>query len=212
MDSGINKAIHLLQQENIHLKEQLEISRDENEALQSYIKGISSLYQAANTIVSQDNLFKLLDEILYQALVIIEADHGSLLLVDEETEELVFVMVHGEFRESLQGYRMSIAQGIAGWVARNGKSLVINHVRYDPRFSSEVDHTFGLTTQKILAVPLKFGQKVLGVIELVNKKETKDFTESDATILSLLGSFAALSLEHLNTTLEEEEETQTSTE
>ena len=147
-----------------------------------------------------------MDGIPYQALVIINADHGSLLLVDDETEELVFVMVHGDFRETLRGFRMNWHQGIAGWVVEHGEPLIVNHAPYDPRFSSEVDHTFGVTTHKILAVPLRYGKKTLGVIELVNKHDGSDFTESDSTILGLLGLFAAASLDELDRHMEETEE------
>ena len=198
MNSGIQKAIQLLKQENEALKE-------ENEALQAYMESMAALYRATRTIASQDNLMKLLDEILYQAIVITRADHGSLLLLDDETDELVFVMVHGDYRQSLQGYRMKADQGIAGWVVQHSEPLIVNHARFDPRFSSEVDRTFGLTTRKILAVPLTYADRTLGVIELVNKQDGSDFTDSDATILGLLGIFAAISLDQLDRRLEEEE-------
>lgn len=210
MDSGVNKALHLLQQENSKLKETVAGLQDENKALQSYIRGMSALFEAAETIASHDNLFKLLDEILYQALVIINTDHGSLLLVNEETRELVFIMVHGEFRQRLQGFRMNWHQGVAGWVVKNGEALIVNQAHFDPRFSSEVDHTFGFITHKILAVPLKAGTKVLGVIELVNKHDGSDFTESDSTILSLLGLIAGISLDNLERYLAEQEKSKTS--
>jgi len=126
-------------------------------------------------------------------------------LVDEDTEELVFVVVHGAYRESLRGYRMNWHQGIAGWVVKNGEPLIVNHAHFDPRFSSEIDQVLGFTTKEILAVPLKFDERILGVIELVNKHNDLEFTESDATILSLLGIFAAFSLEQMERQLEESE-------
>jgi len=205
MDRGISNAVHFLQQENSRLKEQLEILQDENSALKSYLQDLSAVYQATKTIISHDDLFKLLDEILYQALVIIKTAHGSLLLVDDETDELVFVMVHGEFRETLQNYRMSIDQGIAGWVARHGEPIIVNDANLDPRFYADVDHTFGLTTQKLLAVPLIDRNHTLGVIELVNKQDGSDFTESDATILSLLGIIAAMALHRMDEELDAQE-------
>ncbi len=205
MDRGSSNAVHFLQQENNRLKDRIEKLQDENDALKSYLRDLSALYQATKTIISHDDLFKLLDEILYQALVIIKTDHGSLLLVDEETDELVFVMVHGEFRERLQNYRMSITQGIAGWVARHSESIIVNEANFDPRFYADVDRTFGLTTQKLLAVPLIDRNRTLGVIELVNKQDGSDFVESDATILSLLGIIAAMALHRLDEELDAQE-------
>ncbi len=202
MDQAVSNAIHLLQQENNRLRDEVDSLREELSALQAYLRGISALHEATNTIATQDNLYQLLDEILYQALHIINTDHGSLLLVDDETRELVFVLVQGEFRESLQGYRMDWHRGIAGWVVEHGKPLVVNQARHDPRFSPEVDERFGMRTHDILAVPLKHGERVMGVIELVNKRSEQQFSESDAKILALFGSIAAMSLAHLEEKLD----------
>ena len=202
MSSGVSQAIHLLKQENIQLSERVEALEDENKALQSYLKGISALYDATLHIVKHDNLLKLLDEILYQALVVLNANHGSLLLVDEEREELVFVLVHGDLRQKLEGYRMPWHKGIAGAAVEYQEPLVINQVRHDPRFSAEIDDQFGTRSQKILAVPMMTKGRVIGVLELVNKQDGSDFTDSDVTILSLLALFAAVSLEQLDRQME----------
>ncbi len=202
MDSGLSKAILTLQKENARLKDKVAELEEESDALQAYIAGISALYNATKSIASQDNLFKLMDEILYQALVVINAVHGSLLLVDEETKELVFVVVHGEFREDLQGHRIDWHQGIAGAVVEYGDPIIANQTSFDPRFSAEIDKMIGLTSRRILAVPLAYSSKVLGVIELVNKHDHSDFTEFDATILSLLAVFAAISLEQIELQME----------
>ena len=202
MDQAVSNAIHLLKKENNALKAEVDALREEVSALQAYLKGISALHEATNNIATQDNLYQLLDEILYQALHIINTDHGSLLLVDDESRELVFVLVHGEFRESLQGYRMNWHQGIAGWVVEHGAPLVVNQARYDPRFSPEIDEKFGMHTHDILAVPLKHGERIMGVIELVNKRSEQQFSESDAKILALFGSIAAMTLAHLEEKLD----------
>jgi len=206
MSSSVAQAVHLLKQENSQLKERVIALEEENKALQSYLKGLSALYEATLTIAHQDNLFKILDETLYQALVVLNAEHGSILLVDEETEELVFVLVHGDLRDTLQGYRMNWHQGIAGWVVEYGKPLIVEHPPADPRFFRQVDLTFGVSSHNILAVPMIAGKKILGVIELVNKRGSGQFTESDTTMLSLLALFAATSLDQLNRQLAEEEE------
>ena len=205
MSSGVTQAIHLLKQENIQLKERLQAAEDENKALQSYLKGISALHKATLHIVKHDNLLKLLDEILYQALVVLNADYGSLLLVDEEREELVFVLVHGDLREKLEGYRIHWHKGIAGAAVKHREPLVINHVRYDPRFSAEIDERFGTQSHKILAVPMIANNRVIGVLELINKRDGSDFTSSDVTIISLLALFAAISLEQLDRKMERAE-------
>jgi len=205
MESGIAQAVHLLKQENNRLQERIEALEEENKALQSYLQGITKLYDGTIHLAEHKNLLTLLDEILYQAIVIMNTDHGSLLLVEEETEELVFVLVHGELRESLEGYRMPWQQGIAGWTVEHKEPLIVNQTQFDPRFSAEVDIAFGITSNKILAVPMIADNQVIGVIELVNKRDGSDFITSDATILSLLALFAANSLDRLNRQLDLEE-------
>lgn len=207
MTNGIPQAVHLLKQENMRLTEQIEVLEAENKALQSYIKGISALYDATLNIAHHDNLYHLLDEILYQALVVLNTDNGSILLVDEEAKELVFVLVHGDLRDSLDEYRMDWHQGIAGSVVKHGKPLIVNQTQFDPRFSNEIDRVFGITSNNILAVPMVSGDKIIGVIELVNKRNGEKFTESDAALLALLALFAATSLDQLNRQLEIDEET-----
>jgi len=206
MGTGVSQAVSLLRQENSQLKERLELLEEENRALQSYIQGISALHEATLTIAaSQDNVLKLLDEILYQALVIVNTDHGSILLVDEATEELVFALVHGSLRESLEGYRMPWHRGIAGAAVKTGRPQIVNQTQADPRFSQEVDQVFGIKSDQLLAVPMIRGEKTMGVIELVNKREGQAFVKSDVTLLSLLATFAAISLADLEQRLEAED-------
>lgn len=202
MDVGASRAISLLQQENQRLKEEVTFLREENEALQGYLRGMVNLVEAAQTIISQDNLLVILDDLLYYALILGDADHGSIMLLDEESNELVFIMVHGDFRDSLQGYRIKADQGIAGWVATHGEAMIVNNTRVDQRFSSEVDLNFGLQTQSLIAAPLQYGEKRLGVLELVNKRNKADFTEDDSTLVTLLGTFAAMALDRVNQQLE----------
>jgi GAF domain-containing protein len=82
-------------------------------------------------------------------------------------------------------------------VVEYGDPIIVNQTSFDSRFSAEIDKMVGLTSRRILAVPLAYSRKVLGVIELVNKHDNSDFTEFDATILSLLAVFAAASLEQI---------------
>lgn len=197
MTSGVSQAIHLIQQENNHLKDRIEALEAENAHLQAYVLAIAGLQKAILTIADQDNLMRLLDEILYQALVLTNTEHGSILLVDEETEELVFVLVHGDLRESLEGFRFPQTEGIAGAALDSREPQIVNQVRRDPRFFKNVDKTFGITSDQLLAIPMVFNKKAIGVIELVNKQDGTDFADSDVSLVSLLAMFSAVSLEQM---------------
>ena len=136
---------------------------------------------------------------------VLDAEGGSLLLPDEETDELAFVLVHGDVEHELRGYRIKRQTGIAGWVATHHQPLAVNNPRQDPRFSSEVDETFSFFTRSILCVPMATRGKLIGVIELLNKRGGNGFSEADMTLLSILGRVAAIALEELDSRLEAEE-------
>jgi GAF domain-containing protein len=199
-------TLRFLQQENARLKEQNEALQEENLALRHYIDTLEELHLAAEQITSEENLFDLLDQILYNAMNVLRAQGGSLLIRDEDTNELAFVLVHGDIRKKLQGYRIGGDVGIAGWVATHHKPLIVNNPRQDRRFSSQVDESFNFYTRSILCVPMATRGKVIGVIQLINKQNGDHFTEADVAILSILGYVAAAALDTINLRLEVEEE------
>lgn len=198
-------TLRFLQQENARLKEQNEILQEENLALRHYIDALEELHWATQQIVSEENLFNLLGQILYNAMSVLRAQGGSLLIRDEDTGELAFVVVHGDIRHELQGYRMAGDVGIAGWVATHREPLIVNNPRQDRRFFRQVDEAFNFFTRSILCVPMVAQDKLVGVIQLVNKQNGDEFTEADVALLSILGHVAATALEQINLRLEAEE-------
>ena len=122
------------------------------------------------------------------------ANDGSLLLQDEATGELVFVVVRGQARTQLTGYRLPRGQGIAGWVAENKKPTLVRDARQDPRFSSQVDEGFDFQTTSLACVPLVDRNRVLGVIEAVNKTKEREFTPEDHDLLKLVAQLATLAI------------------
>lgn len=199
-------TVHFIQQENARLKDEMERLQDENEALRHYINALEELHWATQQIISEENLLKLLDQILYNAMNVLNAQGGSLLIRDDETGELAFVVVHGDIRHELQGYRIGGGVGIAGWVATNREPVVVNKPRQDRRFSPQVDEAFSFVTQSLLCVPMATRNKLIGVIQLVNKKNGGEFTDADTALLSILGHVAAMALEDIHQHLEAEEE------
>jgi len=199
-------TVHFIQQENARLKEQIEQLQDENEALHHYINALEELHWATQQIISEENILKLLDQILYNAMNVLNAQGGSLLIRDEDTGDLAFVVVHGDIRHELQGYRIGSDVGIAGWVATNQEAVVVNKPRQDRRFSPQVDEAFSFITQSLLCVPMVTRNKLVGVIQLINKKNGGEFADADIALLSILGHVAATALQDIHQQLEAEEE------
>ncbi len=205
MDTSAPQLIRFLQQENARLQDENKALQEKNQDLHHYINALEDLHWAAQRITSEENLIDLLDQILYHAMSVISAEDGSLLLLDEETDELVFAVVHGDIRGQLRGYRIGGDIGIAGWVATEGEALIVNSPRQDWRFSPQIDEAFGFVTRSILCVPMITRGKLVGVIELLNKYNGTEFTEPDATLLSILGHVAATALDDMRSRLEKED-------
>ncbi|MCK4962880.1 MAG: GAF domain-containing protein, partial [Anaerolineales bacterium] len=112
-------------------------------------------------------------------------------------------VVHGEARDSLTGYRLPPGQGIAGWVATNRTPLVLRDVRNDPRFFPQVDETFGFQTRTLACVPLLDGERVLGVIEAINKISDREFSPEDHDLLLIVAQLAAVAISRAETFTEQ---------
>lgn len=202
MSVGSAQAVHFLQQENTRLKAENERLVAENSSLNNFLQALHHLYQVGYTISSEAELLNLVDTILYDALTLLDAEDGSLMLRDEDTNELVFVLVHGGMENQLRGFRIQEGEGIAGWVAQHREGVIVNHPRLDKRFSPRIDTKFGFQTNSVVAVPLLANNRVIGVIELVNKRDGGLFTDFDLMLSSILAFTAAATLENVRLRLD----------
>ena len=119
----------------------------------------------------------------------------SLLLGKEETQELYFKLVTGESADKLRGLGFSNEEGIAGWIVQNGEPALVPDVSKDPRFSPRIDEITGFNTKSIIGVPLKVNDKVIGVIEVINKLDKDPFTAKELKILTTIADVAAITIE-----------------
>lgn len=126
---------------------------------------------------------------------LVDADAGSLLLVDQETGELYFEVATGEKGSKLKEMRLNPGEGIAGWVARNGQSLIIDDVQSDPRFCRNADRVSQYETRSMVAVPVRAGSKVIGVLQTINKREGA-FSPEDRELLESLANQVAPAIEN----------------
>ena len=133
----------------------------------------------------------LLGKIMDYSLSITNSDAGSILLIEDNN--LVFKVAKGERVTELIGTVLPKNQGIAGWVAENGNSLLIADVKEDKRFNPDIDAVTGYETRSVLCVPLVTGTGVIGVIELLNKKDGF-YTKKDEEIVAYLADQAAISI------------------
>jgi HD-GYP domain-containing protein (c-di-GMP phosphodiesterase class II) len=147
-------------------------------------------------ISSAAGLSELVKQIMQMAQSTLRASASSVLLLDEEKQELYFELAQGDASGGLKQIRISAQTGIAGWVIQNREPLIVNDVYKDQRFFKSVDKTTGFVTKAILCVPLIVHAKAIGVLEVLNKNDGGDFTEADLENIVPAASVAALAIEN----------------
>jgi GAF domain-containing protein len=180
-------ALHELAQckeENLRLKEEVVVLRE-------YLTALQALLEAVDDLDPKSEIMPLLERILANGMAVTNAQDGSLLVLDDETSELVFVLAKGKVEPSrLIGQRVPPGRGIAGWVAQKGLPTIVQNARSDLRFYPGIDDAFMFQTNSVLAVPITGQGRVLGVIEVLNKHNNRLFDQADQTLLTLLCRFA----------------------
>jgi signal transduction histidine kinase len=168
----------------------------ELELAQNRLHQMSIFYDVGQALVTTFDITKLLSEAMELATRLIDAGAASIVLIDETKNELEFKVSHGHQGPTLRQQRMPMDEGIAGWVARNGRPVIANNARADTRFSQRVDVRTGFLTQSIAAVPLKVKGRIIGVLEVLNKYSTSGFNQDDVELMNFIALQAAIAIEN----------------
>jgi GAF domain-containing protein len=152
---------------------------------------------AAGVVGSSESFRELLSAIVTVARSIFGARASSILLLDEETGELVFEAVVGEGEESLLGVRFPAGRGIAGWVLATRTPLILEDVKTDPRFAGDVAEDTGFVPSGLMAAPLLHEERALGVLEVLDRPERSHFSLQEMDLLGLFANQAAIAVDLL---------------
>src|SRR5437868_9989284 len=159
------------------------------------LEEIAIFHDVAKALTSSLNLDSILQTIMEKVAVLCRADTWSLLMVDEQKDELYFAIAVGDAADALKSIRLKVGEGIAGWVAKHGESLIVPDVYNDPRFAKRIDEMTKWKTRSIVCMPLKSRQHVLGVIQLINVG-LSEFDENEIFFLNALCDYAAIAIEN----------------
>ena len=162
---------------------------------QRQIQELNIFHDVAKALTSSLNLDSILQTIMDKMAEYFRPDTWSLLMVDETKDELYFAIAVGEAAEALKTLRLKVGEGIAGWVARHGESLIVPDVYTDPRFAKRVDELTKWQTRSIICVPLKSKHRVLGAIQLINCS-TESFGDNEMFFLHALCDYAAIAIDN----------------
>ncbi len=138
----------------------------------------------------------LLTKIIESATKLTEGEASSLLLVNPENNKLYFEIALGSKARDVQKFSLEMGEGIAGWVAQNNKSLIVNDVETDKRFFADISKKIGFPTSSILAVPMRVKNQCVGVLEIINKKGNRKFTDEDLWWLEVFSNQAAIAIQN----------------
>ena len=173
---------------------QLLLIRDVSGSLRR-LQELAALNELSSLLTSTLDLKELLQLIMDRTEEFLGVEASSLLLKDDETDELVVQIALGEYGQSVVGRRLKVGQGIAGWAFEHGAPLLVPDVRKDRRFYQGVDYNTGFTTKSVICVPLKTREKVIGVMQVLNRPSDPPFTQDDMNLLSAIATHAATAIE-----------------
>jgi len=165
--------------------------QSENRLLKDYRR----LIEIARDLASTLDLDPLLHRIINAAKDIAGADAASILLYDSISRQLHFQVATNLDEPTIRGIIVPIENSIAGWIVRHREPAFSNNVLHDTRYFADVSKETGYETHSLLGVPLITKDKVVGVLEVINKR-VGDFNEHDENLLSVLGAQAAVAIEN----------------
>ncbi len=152
-----------------------------------------NLLEIAQDITSSTDLDTVLEKIGLVTKKLLNAEASSIMLLDAHNQSLYFKVALGDKSGSIKKMHVPVGVGVAGWVAKNLKPLMVNDVARDARFASQFDRASGFTTKNLLCVPMFAKGELLGVAEVVNKTDGV-FNEQDLGLLTHLAGLAAVAI------------------
>jgi diguanylate cyclase (GGDEF)-like protein len=153
---------------------------------------LTDIVKTANSILEPRKVIEL---IMARVQQLIPSEAWSMLMVDEERQELTFELALGEKGKDLSAFRVKIGEGIAGWVAQTGKPTIVNDVARDPRFARRFDSETQFKTRSMLCAPLISRGRTIGVVQVINRLGGQ-FTKGDLDMLLTLVDPCAIAIEN----------------
>ncbi|MDI6784352.1 MAG: HD domain-containing protein, partial [bacterium] len=146
-----------------------------------------------NSTLQEENIFAM---VMDMSKNLLGAEASSLFAISPNGKELYAKTARGKKGELIQGTALKFGEGIAGWVAKFGKPLLVPNVAKSKYFNPSFDSKSGFITKSIICVPLRTKDKLIGCLEVINKQNGKEFTQQDQSLLSALADQIAIALQN----------------
>lgn len=154
------------------------------------------LVQATLRVNSTEDLESMCRHILEGGRQVLRSEAASLMLVDEANTTLKWFSALGEAGDVLDNQDLSLDEGVAGWVARVGESVLIPDTSADPRFCDRIDALSGFVTRSLVCVPMVAQGRILGVLQFLNHPDGHPYTDDDVRKAQAFASLSAVALQN----------------
>lgn len=154
------------------------------------------LNQVGRSLTSTLDLDLLLHQILESAVEILNCEAGSLLMVDEATDELEFVVTTGPVASNLAGVRLPPGTGLVGKAVQTRQPVIDNNVQQSKEWFEKTDEQTGFVTRSLMVVPMEIRERVIGVIEVLNKQDGTPFSADDQRLVTAFTAQAAVAIQN----------------
>ena len=162
---------------------------------QDEVAALKRIIEITGALNSTLNVDELLELIMKSAAELLGAETSSLLLLDEDSGDLIIHIATGEPGEQVERRHVPPGKGIAGAVLESGEATVVADAKNDPRFYGVMDEATGFETRNMIALPLKVRDQAIGVVEVINKRDG-DFTDADEALAGALANQAAIAIDN----------------
>lgn len=170
--------------------------KQEKELKERRMSELNTLFAISNAVNYFSDSEELLKFVLSHAIEVLEAERGSIMLLDDQTDELVVKVASGGRYKVFTGTPIRLGQGVCGKVASDGTGIICNDGFKDPRFKNFGSLMPVEDIRSLICAPLKFKEGTIGVINVVNKRSGNEFKDGDLSLLNLIASQAAVTIEN----------------
>ena len=195
MGIGRRDIVQMLRRENDLLKARNQRLDARLTRHQQAFRALNRMDETMRSMRFSFDLKKLINDLLVLALHACDSENGSLILIDDDTDGLVFAEVIGVAREQLLNHRIDLETGIVGHVVKTQKAMLVTDVRNSSKWSAEVDQVIGFNTNALMCAPLFNNTKTYGAIEVVNSMSSDSFDDNDLAILRVTARFVSQALQ-----------------
>ncbi|MGM0598460.1 MAG: HD domain-containing phosphohydrolase [Candidatus Rifleibacteriota bacterium] len=170
----------------------------EVELVKLQMEEMAALLEVGRVVSSTLDLKELLTKIMKTATKVMRCETSTVYLIDEQTNELYFHLVQGDpdVGAKLQEIRLPMGTGLAGWCAQNDKTVMVPDTDKDPRFFKGADKKSGFVTRSMICVPMRLKDKVIGVLQVLNRTGDIPFNEHDVEMLENVANQAVSAIEN----------------